>query len=814
MRESRHVMLAAIVAGIPMVSVAQSALDERVSFNIEPQPLVDALTQFSEQSGLYVVYLHRSPSVAYTTSNRVQGAYAVRDAIQRLLEGTPVVHEHVKDGTIRIVERKNISAAHSEPGIRLAQVTAPGARSTNAYPGEETSDRKRQHGDLEEVIVTAQRRAERLQDVPIAISVLSGENLDRSTSQGVTEALSGIPGVATSVYQQGGETQVTVRGVAAGLAQFNGSSPVGYYIDSVPFGLVKTAVAPDTSAYDLARVEVLRGPQGTLYGASALNGVVRIITNDANLERFELKGRTSLSSTEGGGENYRGDVAINVPLIAGKLAARAVAGYESLSGWLDRPVLGKKNANDSRLRNVRLNVGAQATDRLSIDLSAWLSRADHDQASLSRDGEQSLAPLDEPASTDYDVYGVTVGYDFSSFTFTGTSSYLDYQNDSTLNVAANPLFTGLSSEVIAHEVLLSSAQQGAWRWSIGGIYRDAEDRQLQTLSAFLLAPIDFTDRSRSFAASGELTRAFLDGRFEVTAGIRRFEDDVTQIENVSYEAQPDPLYRAERTFTANSPRVVVTWHPSDALTVYGSYAEGFRSGFNQDAEITSVAPEFPPVDADTLVNYELGAKGSAFNNRLTFDTAVYYVDWQDVQQSLAVPFVGTFVTAPINGESASGVGFEFGVASRPIEGLELGFTFSWNDLSMDTDVFSSGALLFSKGDRLNYSPEYTAGTSFDYSFALSGNSGYDGRFSASANFTSERAVRTAVNGVRTIWSGDDLVYANTSFSIESPDNWTATLFVDNANNEDGVFIRNIFGNPDRTVRTRPRTYGLQLEYRF
>ena len=103
---------------------------------------------------------------------------------------------------------------------------------------------------------------------------------------------------------------------------------VGYYLDSVPFSLVKSAIAPDFDAYDLQRVEVLRGPQGTLYGANSENGLVRVLTNDADLNNYEFKARSSVSSTDGGGGNYRGDMAVNVPLVDGKLAARLVLGYQ------------------------------------------------------------------------------------------------------------------------------------------------------------------------------------------------------------------------------------------------------------------------------------------------------------------------------------------------------------------------------------------------------------------------------------------------------------------------------------------------------
>ena len=178
-----------------------------------------------------------------------------------------------------------------------------------AAPGAtDSSDEKTGVVSLEEIVVTAQKRQERLQDVPIAIAVMQGNLLDSSSSVSLFDALSNVPGVAITGSQnaglQGGGAQLTIRGVTAGAPTLAGTSPIAYYLDGVPFGLVKSAVVPDLAPYDLDRVEVLRGPQGTLYGASAEDGVVRVITNDADLHNFDFKTRLSGGTTESGGGNF------------------------------------------------------------------------------------------------------------------------------------------------------------------------------------------------------------------------------------------------------------------------------------------------------------------------------------------------------------------------------------------------------------------------------------------------------------------------------------------------------------------------------
>src|SRR4029077_10101721 len=176
---------------------------------------------------------------------------------------------------------------------------------------------------------------------------------------------------------------------------------VAYYLDSVPFGLVRSAVAPDSDAYDLQRVEVLRGPQGTLYGASALNGVVRVLTNDADLSNFDLRARASDSGTEFGGNNYRGDVAVNLPVVENKLAVRGVLGYQNNSGWVDQP--DKNGVNWSELRTYRAKVNAQPTGELSIGLSAWSERDGAGAPSFGYTYNKTSSLLDQPITNNYDA---------------------------------------------------------------------------------------------------------------------------------------------------------------------------------------------------------------------------------------------------------------------------------------------------------------------------------------------------------------------------------------------------------------------------
>lgn len=663
---------------------------------------------------------------------------------------------------------------------------------------------------LEEVTVTAQKFEERLQDVPMSITALTGETMDMSRADSLHELLTQIPGVAVFEGLQSGQSQVVVRGVTSVNSVYGGASTTAYYLDNVPFGLIDAPYVPETNPYDLERLEVLRGPQGTLYGASSLNGVVRILTKDPDLDQFELKARALMSMTkDSDDENYRGDMAVNVPLIDGKLAVRAVLGNQKLGGWIDAP--NRDDVNKVEGENYRLKLKAQPTDELSIVLSAWRNSYEDDAPPLSLADrtipETNYGNPGYGTSTDYDVYGATIDYDFSNFSLSSRTGYLDYTLNSGLDVfgffRADQYF---KEDVFSEELFATSKLDSPLRWSLGALYRDAEEDTRQ-----LWFGTDGTRTSESIAVFAELGKSFIGDKLDLRAGLRYFRDKASL--NARESALPAPI-NTSSTFESVNPRVVLTLHPTDESIIYASYSEGFRSGIEQGGIVVVEAPALSaPADPDTLKNYEVGAKGSVFHGLLSFDTAIYFIDWQDTQQQLSVPTVvngtNTFFFVFVNSESASGLGVDFALTGRPLIGLELGVNLSWNDLTLDSDVLSAGQVLFRKGDRINGSPKYTAGVFGNYSFPLG--RGFEGRISASANETAE--LCSAVLGAAPI-CGEKILIAQASVSIESPDRWAATLFVDNLTDEYGTPFPSTVGAPQWDLRRRPRTIGLQFEYKY
>lgn len=837
--------LFAIVA--PAAQAAE--LDEKFAFDIPSQSLESALLTLSKQAQFQLIVSDALPT---HLTQRISGRMPIKRALEMLIKDTKLGYKVVGERTLALLPenvqstsmREEVSDAEqggldssgteNKKWTQLLMAQTDGAAPTTNELVSPASNEE--FGRLEEIVVTAQKRDESLGDVPISIAVLRGDDLESPNTSSVADALKAVPGVALNQDGQSGGAAITIRGVSAGGPLFFGGPTVGFYLDSVPFGMFRAGFSPDANPYDLERVEVLRGPQGTLYGASALNGVVRVLTANPNLDAIEFKARASTSTTEGGDESYRGDAALNLPLVEGKFGIRLVAGIEDRGGWIDTPNLNARNVNDGEIQNYRIKVRARPIDELTIDLSAWSSREDYDGNGFSDLAGNNLTPFEQPVSVHYDIYGLNVGYDFKNAALTSSTSYMEFNNYSVVDGSFIPIFFGVpcdrsavptdptcfsiatsnNASVFSQELTLHSNLDGPWKWTLGGIYRDAKEPFAQGFNSPAPPPTS-EGISKSFAFFGELTRAF--GQLELTGGLRYFKD------KVEVSGFVPTASHVEGTFDAVSPRVVLSWKPNDDAMFYTSYSEGFRSGNPQsvDRELAG----FPALEPDTLKNYEVGGRGTLFGNRLRYDVAVFYIDWQDIQQSLTVrsPTTGIPGGFLVNAGSASGPGFDFGIATTPANGLTLSANVGWNELTFDTPVVQAAAaieddqVLADKGDRIVSSPEWTVAASAEYVFALGG--GYEGSLSTSANYTSAKIDRTVFGGQVLSASSDRTIEGTASFALETPGRVKATFFVDNITNEDGATSRSSFSTlpvivtgGDIVVRPRPRTFGVQIDYRF
>ena len=202
----------------------------------------------------------------------------------------------------------------------------------------------------DEIVVTAQKRAQPLQDVPLSISALTAEQIEKRGFDGFTDYARSVPGLSF-VDRGSGRNKITLRGVSTGVDQ-NHQSPVGIYIDETPVSFPNNE--PDLRLYDIERIEVLRGPQGTLYGAGSMGGTIRMITAKPKLDRIEASVSGSLSATRHGDESVALNGMINVPLATDKVAMRTVFYYRNEGGFVDNTQLGKSNVNDAETWGARV----------------------------------------------------------------------------------------------------------------------------------------------------------------------------------------------------------------------------------------------------------------------------------------------------------------------------------------------------------------------------------------------------------------------------------------------------------------------------
>jgi iron complex outermembrane recepter protein len=800
----------------------------RVALNIHAQPLREALRVFGEQTGLQVLFRSEDLLAEGVTIAPVSGDLSADEALERMLARTGLKHEFINAKTVRVAAAESLAPSGETATQRAnSEQDAPpaGESSTRATQPEPTAaSAAGPSGELEEITVTAQKRTERLQDVPIAMAVLTGAQLDSSSEPSVNQVLARVPGISIEGGSNpvGGATQIAIRGVGAPSGYVSGPSPVAYYLDTVPFGLVRSSLVPDANVYDLDRIEVLRGPQGTLYGANAQAGVVRVLTRDPKFDELEFKTRLLTSHTSEGGLNGRADAAVNIPVIDGRLAGRAVVGYQKQSGWIDKDT--RSDANDMRDINFRFKLGAHLAQNTSLMASVWVSRTDAGAMDLSTDGEglsSALADV-EALDTEFNTYSLRFSHDFGGFSLTNTTSQLDFENDNAYGASPDRsrsfVRTVLSADVLVNEINLTSSGDGPWLWTAGAIYRDGEDTQFQDLYSRRL-PSHIQYSSQSWALFGELTRRFLDDRLALSVGLRYFEDEVGQV-HISDFSDTVPVLAppARDTFDATTPRAIVSWKPSEQTNFYASYSEGFRSGLHQNPSFRAFLPNVPVTRPDLLKNYEIGSKGSLWNGRVSYETAVYHMDWEDAQLPLNVVLDGVGRLLLTNGAAASGPGVDLAVSLRPLESFELSVSGSWNDLTVDGDVFSNNVVLFNDGDRLNGSTERSVGASASYSFPFG--TGYTGKIATSASWRSELANRflSTATGIVTTYRSGSPNLVNLDLSMESPNGWGAAFFVDNLTNERDVVVLAgpLSAAPTLTgsYHQRPRTVGVQFDYHF
>ncbi|NIB44915.1 TonB-dependent receptor [Pseudomaricurvus alkylphenolicus] len=705
---------------------------------------------------------------------------------------------------------------------------------------------------LEEITVTAEKiGAKSVMDTAFSVTAIKGEDLETQGIVSMADALAVNPGVSV-IKLLGSSNTVQIRGVSS-LA---GDATVGYYLDDLPYTQVGQGFVPDLNPYDLERMEVLRGPQGTLYGASSQGGTVRILTHNPEHNEFALKANLGLSTTEGAADNWKAQAAVNIPLVEDTLSARVVLSSIDNDGYIDLPLTGEENYNNSKDESYRAKLLYTPSDALTLRLSAWHVETESSLPFGDENYEFSpiypifdgltglpvgVAPVaakDLVDNSEFDLYNVTVEYEFDAISLYSTTSLIEVDQDYQSNYLGIGQFQlPLENRTLNQELRIASTGQEALSWTAGLFYMDAQQEQgiisgtfldetsfaiLQGFDPSLTNPLLSTVQEREatteqWAVFGEAHYQISDA-WEITLGARYFED-----EREEKDLEPGTAAfldfvgvgasRSEE-FDKLTGRINLSYTPDNDSLYYLNIAQGFRSGSAQQGfglMLTAGTGAEPPLFAkeEDLISYELGAKLSFMDDALAVEAALYYLQWEDILTILSVPHP-TFgsVNFVDNVGEADGLGLDLSLLYRGVPGLTLQLSANFNSTEYGEDLPSAN---IQDGDTVSQVPESTYTASAAYQWSL-GNSGLDGYFYMAYQYADSRPDYTL--GFAPTES-DDMGLLNVRIGVEA-ETWSVFLTGENLLDEDGE-VSNIasnapFGLPAN--RTRPRTVGVEASFNF
>jgi outer membrane receptor protein involved in Fe transport len=689
---------------------------------------------------------------------------------------------------------------------------------------------------LDEVIVTAEKKEERIQDVPIPISVLQPQDL-ADTGQGLLrDYYQSVPGFTVSPNLQGAQ-MLSIRGITTGGFT---APTVGIILDDVPLG-INNSGTPDIDPGDLARIEVLRGPQGTLYGASAMGGLIKYVTADPSPTAFSARVQAGASDVENGDKvGYDFRATANLPL--SDTAAVRVSGFARQDpGYIDNVLTGQNGINKATTSGARVAALWRPSDELTIKLSGLYQRTTGDGYS-DVDLVPGLGSLQQNYERGAGVYGRTlqayslsVKYQVGNFSVTsltgfnrnqyldgGDVSYLNNTNPAVIAIGtpATIQHTAIGAREFTQEVRLSSVIAEKFEWMLGGFYSHEYNKFAQTvepenaLTGQILTPLlwhgDFPGEFEERAGFANLTYHVSD-QFDIQVGGR---ESFGVGSTVTYYAI-GPLFGGSATVpyvnqdggassNAFTYQVTPRYKISPDLMVYFRAASGYRPGGSQ---VIQAVPDVPPVvSPDKTRNYELGAKGDFLDHTFSVDASIYYIDWQNIQVFLNSP-LGLGYQGNAGGAKSQGV--ELSVQSRPVTGLTLSAWIDYDD-AVITKVPPGGTVYEYPGDRLPNSARWSGNVSAQQTFPLSGS--LNGFVGAAVSYVGDRlGVFTGSPNnpaPRQRFPSYTKTDLRTGLTL---DTWTATLYVNNLADVRGVLNGGAGYSPPYAFQyIVPRTIGITV----
>jgi outer membrane receptor protein involved in Fe transport len=574
---------------------------------------------------------------------------------------------------------------------------------------------------LQEVIVTAQKRTESVQDVPVSITALSAKDLEAMGAEQFFDYGTDIPNLSFGIGASDGN--LAGRGIA--LRGIQGSNTTGFYIDETP--VLETL---DPHIVDITRIEVLRGPQGTLYGAESMGGTVRIITEQPDVNGSGITGQVHLggSWTEHGGFNNIEEGVVNIPLISGALAARMSAFQQFDSGYFNKdtgPYTAPPTGTITQLGSMRYYGGQiairwQPMSELSITPRIMYQRTEQDGVPYAYNYAENLVQrevfnLSTGGTDKWYLASLAINYTAPFGTFVSSTAYFDRntfetEDDTDFVTYAfsppaplpSPITRALDLRRFAQEVRFASTFQGPFQLLVGGFYSDStRNRNYEWTSQGLGGDpnanvLTFID-SREFKEKALFGDASYDilKNLKATVGVRWFEDDDTfnQYTNGLFYSNIGSTYVAPPTSESGfTPKYLLEYKATPDVLLYTSAAKGFREGGENialppgpapigcDTDLSNLgltAAEVANFKSDSLWDYEAGVKSSFADHRFILNATGFWIEWDKIQQLVALPLCGYGVTANSGHARSQGAEVEFN--GRLTSELTLGAVFGYED---------------------------------------------------------------------------------------------------------------------------------------
>ncbi|HSZ53384.1 MAG TPA: TonB-dependent receptor [Caulobacteraceae bacterium] len=605
---------------------------------------------------------------------------------------------------------------------------------------------------VSEVVVTAEKRTERLMDVPQSVSVVSGQQLQQMQATSMLDWAGYVPGLTVAQVGAPGLSFIALDGIPP----IGAASEVGVYVDETPIGSSSSfqganGFSMDMLPYDLDRAEVLRGPQGTLYGASTMGGLIKYVLTAPDLNTFsghiggDVFGVERANQPGGGG---RGEV--NVPIIDGKLAVRVSAYDENTPGFIDNATTGQKDDNPVRQQGGRVAILWQPVEDFNAQFDAIYQNTHADNLSIVALSQTTGQPLfgnlsnintlPEPYTQALQLYSMTLNWNLHWAQLTSITSYQTFTNQTTEDLtdyigkylgffgAPGPGLSDFHEDYRlkkwTQEVRLASPEGQKFEWMVGAFYTHEDGSNYEVFNAYDATgaslpgfnPLEFVNLPstyQEYAFFGHATYHFTDW-FDLTAGVRYAHNNqtFTQYQGGVLVGSSPPTAPVV-TVPGSSSEGVTTFsvaprfHINKDTIAYARIASGYQPGGPNVVlpGVTGIPSQF---SSSRLIDYQLGLKSTFLDGQATADLSAFYINWSKIQ-------VGVLIgneSAIENAGSARSEGFDLHGTYSPIHGLVFGAGLTYTDAFLTSAVPSIGA---ADGARLPYIPLWAGSLTVDYS---------------------------------------------------------------------------------------------------